>query len=266
MRGGAQSHLMRCVYNDMERGKDQQGYFVVKFTNNPQGVRILANELLATLLARKINLPAPHAEQVDVAPELVEHTPELRVQLAGGQKLCTAGRQFGSQFPGDPRTTAVFDFVPDTTLDRLGNLSAFWGMLAFDQWTCNTNGRQAVFVRDPKSGRYQALMIDHGFCFNDGEWNFPDAPLRGLYLRRLVYRGVTGWDSFEPWLSAIEGLDTSEVVDKLGKYVPLDWYGGDDSELEALLKKLDKRRKKVRDLLSAVRRSSAAPFPNWREL
>jgi hypothetical protein len=37
MRGGAQSHLMRC---------DDGGYYVVKFQNNPQGVRILANELL----------------------------------------------------------------------------------------------------------------------------------------------------------------------------------------------------------------------------
>ncbi len=38
MRGGAQAHLMRCASEE---------YYVVKFQNNPQGVRILANELLA---------------------------------------------------------------------------------------------------------------------------------------------------------------------------------------------------------------------------
>jgi hypothetical protein len=27
------------------------------------------------------------------------------------------------------------------------------------------------------------MMIDFGFCFNAGEWDFPDAPLRGLYAR-----------------------------------------------------------------------------------
>src|SRR5580704_13095757 len=44
MRGGAQSHLMRC---------SNQAYYVVKFQNNPQGLRILANELLGTRLAAR---------------------------------------------------------------------------------------------------------------------------------------------------------------------------------------------------------------------
>jgi hypothetical protein len=26
---------------------------------------------------------------------------------------------------------------------------------------------------------YHTVMIDQGFCFNAGEWNFPDAPLCG---------------------------------------------------------------------------------------
>jgi hypothetical protein len=43
MRGGAQSHLMRC--ND-------GGYYVVKFQNNPQHTCVLANELLGTILVK----------------------------------------------------------------------------------------------------------------------------------------------------------------------------------------------------------------------
>ena len=42
MRGGAQAHLMRC---------DDDGYYIVKFQNNPQHLRILANEMLGTLRA-----------------------------------------------------------------------------------------------------------------------------------------------------------------------------------------------------------------------
>ena len=45
MRGGAQSHLMRC---------SNQAHYVVKFQNNPQGLRILANELLGTRLAARL--------------------------------------------------------------------------------------------------------------------------------------------------------------------------------------------------------------------
>ncbi|MBI2956923.1 MAG: phosphatidylinositol kinase, partial [Acidobacteria bacterium] len=37
MRGGAQAHLLRCA---------DAAYYVTKFQNNPQHVRILANELL----------------------------------------------------------------------------------------------------------------------------------------------------------------------------------------------------------------------------
>jgi hypothetical protein len=47
---------------------------------------------------------------------------------------------------------------------------------------------------------YQTQMIDQGFCFNAGEWNYPDAPLRGLYARNRVYGGVTGLESFGPGL------------------------------------------------------------------
>ena len=97
------------------------------------------------------------------------------------------GRQFGSRYPGSPADTAVYDFLPEPALDEVANLSDFAGMLAFDKWTCNTNGRQAIFFRPVTQTRYGAQMIDNGFCFNAGEWNFPDAPLRGIYMSHRVY-------------------------------------------------------------------------------
>ena len=50
MRGGAQPQLMRC---------DDGGYYVVKFLDNPQHPRVLANEWLAWQLASKLGLPVP---------------------------------------------------------------------------------------------------------------------------------------------------------------------------------------------------------------
>ena len=64
-------------------------------------------------------------------------------------------------------------------------------------------------------------MIDQGFCFNDGDWNFPDSPIRGIYPRRLVYEKVKGLESFEPYLSRIENLTAGE----------LGVYTGDSHEL-----------------------------------
>jgi len=80
MRGGAQAQLMCC--ND-------EGYYVVKFQNNPQGTRILANELLATRLAARLGLPVPSATVVEVGDRLVENTDDLVIQLARGRTKCS---------------------------------------------------------------------------------------------------------------------------------------------------------------------------------
>ena len=84
------------------------------------------------------------------------------------------------------------------------NQEGFLGMLVFDKWACKTNGRQAVFFRAPGRSQYQAKMIDQGFCFNAGEWNFPAAPLRGLYARQRVYNSVWAIISFDRWIDILE--------------------------------------------------------------
>src|ERR1700679_4358815 len=104
MRGGAQSHLMRCSDNE---------YYVVKFQNNPQGLRILANELLGTSLAAKLGLSVAEPEVVEVRAELIAHTEDLVIQLGRGRAPCKAGKQFGSRYPGNLAAVAVYDFFPD---------------------------------------------------------------------------------------------------------------------------------------------------------
>ena len=73
-------------------------FYVVKFQDNPQHTRVLANEMLATRLAQAAGLPVPATEVVEVDSWLIEHTPELRFELAHGSKACTPGLQFGSRF------------------------------------------------------------------------------------------------------------------------------------------------------------------------
>src|ERR1700682_778056 len=229
MRGGAQSHLMRC---------DDGYYYVVKFQNNPQHRRILVNELLGTRL------------------------PRARIP-------CQPGLQFGSRYPGDPRQLTLHDFLPDEQLREVENLHDFAGMLVFDKWTCNTNGRQTVFfseqvqAAEQAATRYKTKMIDQGFCFNAGEWNFPDAPLRGLYARNRVYQGVTGMESFAPWLERIEKQMTGRALDEITRGIPPEWYADDYDALLALLEQLHRRRDRVPDLILEAKRCNRQPFPNW---
>jgi len=255
MRGGAQAHLMRC---------DDDGHYVVKFRNNPQGVRILANELLGTRLAARLGLPVPAASVVEVGEELIAHTNELVIQLGRGRAPCAAGLHFGSRYPGGPAESVVYDFLPDEQLREVVNIADFCGMLVFDKWTCNTNGRQAIFFRARDESRYQAQMIDQGFCFNACEWNFPDAPLRGLYARHRVYESVRGMESFEPWLSRLESNVAEAAMDHISSEIPPEWFDGDVDALHRMLEQLLRRRKIVSELVVSAWKSSAQPFPNWK--
>jgi hypothetical protein len=271
MRGGAQSHLMRC---------SDGNYYVVKFQNNPQHRRVLVNELLATRLARRLGLPAAQGAVIEVSEELIRLTADLVMELARSRIPCQPGLQFGSQYPGDPRRMTLYDFLPDEHLRSVENVHDFAGMLVFDKWTCNTNGRQTIFFRHGPAGsfaerrpslgsgaepdgQYKTMMIDQGFCFNAGEWNYPDAPLRGLYTRSRVYEGVTGMESFGPWLERVNRL-SERMLDEIIREIPPPWYEDDYDALMRLVEQLYRRREGVPELLLAAKNSSRQPFPNWR--
>lgn len=253
MRGGAQSHLMRA---------SDEHYYVVKFQNNPQHLRVLANELLATRLAEQIGLPVPVTEIIDVKAWVIENTPELHMEVSLHPVPCKAGLQFGARYVCDPAEAQVFDYLPESMLEKVKNKQAFAGMLAVDKWLGNANGRQAVFWKKSRERKYNVSFIDQGYCFNAGEWDFPDSALRGVYARNCVYKDVRGWNAFEPWLSRIEKLDPA-IVRAIAGGIPPEWVGHDWQALEKLAEVIIARRNKVRDLIAAFRNSSRQPFPEW---
>jgi len=252
MRGGAQSHLLRC--SDGE-------FYVVKFQNNPQHIRVLANELFASQLAHAVGLPAAAVAIVYVSSSLIEDSPELIIQVSGRRDRCRPGLQFGSRLVLRPFEGQIFDWLSQSAIVAVRNVGVFAGMLAFDKWTCNADGRQAVFYRHARQRKYSAAFIDHGYCFNGGDWTFPDSPLRGTYPWNEVYASVNGWNSFEPWLSQLEDLRI-ETISKAAAIIPPEWYG-DRAELDRLVERLIWRRKRVRELILEFRRSTRNPFPNW---
>jgi len=253
MRGGAQGQLML--------GADGQLY-VVKFQNNPQHMRVLANEFLTSRLALAVGLSAPEVELVEVSSWLIENTPELEMDLGRSRVRCTPGLQFGSRFVGGLMPGQVVDYLPEEKLMEVRNLGEFAGILALDKWTANSNGRQAVFARKQRESRYRAVFIDFGYCFHAGEWRFEDSPLRGVYYRNDVYRQITGWESFEPWLTRLEGL-AADAVWEAASEIPPEWFGGDLGEMESLVEKLLARRDRIRELIEGFGKSERKPFPRW---
>jgi len=136
MRGGAQGHLML--------GADGNAY-VVKFQNNPQHLRVLVNELMATKLAVAIGLTAPACDVVEVTDWLIENTAELDLDLGSRRERCRPGHCFGSRLIGGLMPGHLLDYLPEEQLAEVRNLEEFAGVLALDKWTCNTTDDRQFF-------------------------------------------------------------------------------------------------------------------------
>ncbi|MGA7632348.1 MAG: hypothetical protein WCB11_16430 [Terriglobales bacterium] len=157
-----------------------------------------------------------------------------------------------------------FDYLPGELLQRVVNIEDFPRVLVLDKWTCNSDGRQAIFWKALRRQRYSATFIDKGYCFNASEWSFPDYPLRGVYANNCVYEDVMGWEAFEPALSRAEEMD-AHTIWRCAADIPEEWYEGDRDGLNRLVEALQHRREAIRNLITEFRRSSRNPFPNWRE-
>jgi hypothetical protein len=249
LRGGAQARCMRA---------DDGRTYVVKFQNNPQHNRVLANEYLACHLAGMIGLNVPEPIIIHVDESTIREQ-QIAFTLAGRAVAPRPGPQFGSRLVTDEQ---IFDFLPRPLLSRVRNISEFAGVLAFDKWTGNADGRQAVFHKGQHQRKYTATWIDFGYCFNAGDWNFPDSPLRGTYAFNEAYARIGSWEDFAPWLERIEGLPAQDLQ-KVADEIPCEWYG-ERSELDCLLHCLLERRTRVRQLIEDFRTSNRNPFPNWR--
>lgn len=263
MRGGAQSHLFEC---------SDGNFYVVKFTNNPQHRRVLANEWIGSAFLTHLDVATPAVAVIEVGAEFLSANPEICHQLGTRRVPPEAGWHFGSRYPGDPARLAVYDFLPDQLLDQVANAFDFRAAFVFDKWTGNADSRQAIFFRarlrdwtrtaSQKLG-FVAQMMDNGYLFDGPNWTFTDSPLQGLYFRRGVYRGVRSLADFEPWIERVLHFP-EEVVDDALKRLPPQWLGDDHSALDGLMDRLMRRRKRVPELIRAAAASSALPFPEWR--
>jgi HipA-like protein len=254
LRGGSQSQLLRA---------SDGHYYATKLMQNPQHVRVLANEMLATRLGELLGLPVPRVTAIEVCSWLIEHSHDLRIELSGVTVAPKPGLHLASAYAIDPTEGHLFDYLPEALLQHVTNAHDFARVLILDKWTCNADGRQAVFTRQSKSrAGYNVTFIDQGYCFNAGEWSFPDYPLRGVYARNCVYAHVKGWDAFEPALTRAEQMNIDDIWG-IAADVPEEWYESDRDGLNRLVEALYARRSAIRDLITAFRNSSRNPFPLW---
>lgn len=252
--GGAQSQLLL--------GSDQR-LWVVKFKNNPQGTRILVNEFLASRLAIGIGLSTPEVAVISVDQEFIDASPNMCMLDTNSQaKAFAPGRNVASLFAGGLMPRQVLDEISSDQLLKTKNLCEFAGVLAFDRWVRNCDYRQVAFSRSSRSKHYRAYFIDQGYCFGGSSWAFKGAFSRGLSRFGSVYAHIKGWSDFEPWLSRIENMAESQILQHVAA-IPREWYQQETSALEVLSSALISRRQDVRAELEVMLLNNRSLFPDW---
>ena len=250
MRGSAQAHLLEC---------DNGFFYVVKFSNNPQGGRrVLDNELVSSLLMKRLGIHTPEIAVVNLGREFLKANPEVLLSQGSNQTaMPEIGPHFGSQHVGGPVPATVFDFLPSAMLPEVVNRGDFLGVMAFDKWVSNADGRQAVFYRARISSEmpgypsvgWVAQFIDNGLAFQGRDWTFYDSPVQGIYRQRIVYGRRPSLRDFDPWVSAIMEID-QEVLDGVFMMLPSNWIEGQEYEFRQVVKQLCDRRGRVPELLA----------------
>src|SRR5215467_673608 len=104
LRGGSQAHLLRA---------SDANYYVTKFQNNPQHVRVLANEFFASRIGILLGLPMPEPRLIEVSDEFIERF-HLTIELEGRRTPCQSGLHLGSRYVADPERDILFDHLPES--------------------------------------------------------------------------------------------------------------------------------------------------------
>ena len=139
--------------------------WVVKFQNNPQHLRVLANELIATRLAEAVGLTVPKSDVVEVTEWLIENSPEMLVELGRGQReRCASGLQFGSRFVGGLMPGQVVDYLPEPQMDEVRNLAEFAGMLASTSGRATATGGRRCLSGGRGSGSIGRRLLTRDFA------------------------------------------------------------------------------------------------------
>jgi len=249
-------------------------YLLDKYFSQRAALLTLTLILIVLAFLEFLKITAPESAIIQVTAGFLARHPEIALQSGGARIEIQPGWHYGSRYPGDPARLAVYDFLPDSLLEKVVNLEDFRAVLVFDKWAANADGRQCVFYRamvrqgtaganQPAAPGFIACMIDHGYTFNGPHWDFPESAIQGLYMRPAVYRAVRSLDDFQPWLQQVMSFP-EEVVDRAWKRIPAAWIADEEDELERMLTTLLERRKRLPELITACREARTNPFPNWR--
>jgi hypothetical protein len=229
MKGGAQSILVQC---------DDDKYYVVKFSDNPQGTNTLANEVLGSIVADAVGLPVAESRVIYISDRFIDSEPRLWFEMESGFRRPPAGRHFGSLLVGQPSgPERPSEYISPSQTHTITNRSAFLGMYILDVWANHQDNRQAIFLKPSHSNSRKVIFIDHGHMFGGSKWNFQERPGIACHLEGSVYSELWHDEAASSWISHFRTI-IPDVLRFTTSIIPPEWYNGD---LPCLMEKLINR-------------------------
>ena len=246
LEGWSKPHLILC---------DDGHLYVVKLMSNPQGLRVLANELFCCQLAKQMKLPVPDGEIIYINEVILNLLP-LEIEA-------NEGPHFGSRYIPDST-----DHPNEAEIAQCSNIDQVADMIIFDFWS-NNNDRhlwrehcQNILVTRGKEPKF--WMIDNANVFCGPNWTIDK--VRASVLQSQPFWGelyakfashLNGPDPFNNALSRISALSTNDIWSAT-KGIPAEW-GVAEAEFNEIVLYLDYRKNQICEWI----RSLYSEFPNW---
>lgn len=249
LEGWSKPHLMLC--------EDGHNY-VIKLLSNPQGIKVLVNELICSQLAKRMNLPIPDSKVVFIPKEIINSHPSLKL-------IQQEGPHFGSRFI----PSGILQ-PSDMDLARCTNIGQATDIILFDYWLDNNDrhnwmpANQNLIVTGGSEPKI--WMIDQANVFNGPHWS-TEMLLKKMnnykaYWGTLYQRFVPFIDGPHPFRNSVSKLQslTREDLFNAVSNIPMEW-GLSEQDLITLVNYMEHRRNAMYSMIQSIH----VHFPIWHK-
>lgn len=236
--------------------------YVVKFMQNPEGLRVLANEYIGAKIAEILHLPLASPSIVEVDDDFVTHYGK-QISLHVGEEI-SAGIHFGTK-----KVKKIYPITNSAMLQAARNIDIIPEVVLFDHWICNTdresNGGNLLF----DASKMEVVVIDHTHAFDLGPiWTATDLRQRigegfrpfnmsGFVYKKLVLH-IKGNNPFHRILDKMSRVTDDHLWDIIST-VPLEW-GVTEEEKAVLHSYLCDRLSRIEQVLPLLK----PVLPFWK--
>jgi len=209
-------------------GNDGQSW-VVKVHGNPQGTKVLFNELISGRLACLLGISWPLVSPIELTGSAIDalNSHGVTVQspfgvgiqfIPGLQPVPMPPGGYGDRTNFDERNRQhLSNLIPDVS-----HCSALYGKCVFDNWVLLQDCKYDTLCLDSAG---QPMFLDASCAFGGLEWN--EGALRfddtHIDVQSPFLHGILdNLDGYRPWLERLDGLSQEILLETL-KEIPAAW-------------------------------------------